>query len=282
MKAITSVGATPHRVRLLYDFMKGVGTAGESRERLASLFAPPTLSTKSEPGDNNAFADSLNAGEEMGLFRIEAGVVRLGDGVAAVTFLDAADQRLVVEAESADQPSGWCAAAVAWMLTADPTDPLPWSDSSAMTRLRTQTNPEGAWGMTNNSRFQQAVYWARFLGYAARSTFGADVVIPDPTPAISRRIQALLPEGEERPLPLFLADLGRACPVLDGGHIRLEVEGACGVERRPSTPSRSMALALGRLRQRGVLAFRDLADGTSVFADGLPEGRATHVTRVSR
>ena len=138
-------------------------------------------------------------------------------------------------------------------------------------------------GMTNDSRYQQAVYWARALGFVSRSNLGEEVVIPDPTCAIERRLDALLPGDTEKLLSAFLAELADRCPVFEGGIVRTEVEAMFRPElhRDAGSVSPSTALALHRLKMRGLIDLRRLDDGRVLFVEGLlDDGRVSHIRRI--
>lgn len=282
MKAITLVGATPNRIAILYDVLAEAGPEGIDRARLSALIGPSNLARSAGAGEDNAFTDCLNAGEELGVFQVADGAVRLTslDGERP-SFLALAEARAVEEPETVDVPTGWLAGAIAWMLCQDPRQPLPWSGSAAVMRLKRDVSGARDFGMTNDSRYQQAVYWAKALGYVDRMPMPDDAVIPDPTAAILRRLPSLLPEGSEQPVRIFLADLALNCPVLDGGRLRAEVEAASSsITRESSTLSASLSLALLRLKHRGVLKLSYLDDGQAVYIDGLDGGRASHITRL--
>lgn len=279
MRAITAVGATPNRVKILYDFLVAAGPEGLDRERLKALVTPSTLAEDPEAGTDNALADALNAGEDLGMFAFDAGKVRaLAEGGS--TFLVALEARAIDSPASVMESSGWIAGAICWLLCQDPRERLAFGLSAARNRLQSDMGPAGpVFGMTNDSRWHQAVYWARALGYVDRMPIPEEVVIADPTRALERRLARLLPPDVRKPLPTVLADLARDCPVLDGGRLRREVEAAASVRRDESTVSLSLALALVRLKRRGALAFESLSDGQAVMVEGLLGGRATHVTR---
>ena len=278
MRAISQVGATPNRVAIIYDVLTDAGRDGLERATLEALITPPTLADDPEPGVDNAFRDALSAGEDLGLFQVEAGRVKLIDP-SGPRFLDAVEARAIDQPTSAVQPDGWLAGAVSWILCQDPRRPLPFGEASAVNRLRRDMGPGGPeFGMTSNPRWHMVVYWARALGYVERMPMPEEMVVPDPTRALTRRLKRLLPAGVQRPLPGFLADLAVDCPVLDGGRLRREVETLADVAREPNVASASLALALARLKVRGVLAFTSLSDGNAVLVEGLPDGRATHVT----
>ena len=281
MKAIRLLGATPNRTAILYDVLAEAAPEGIDRDRLSAMIGPSNLARSEGAGDDNAFRDCLNAGEELGLFQIVDGAVRLTplDGKRP-GFLELVDARAVEDPETVDVPTGWLAGAIAWMLCQDPRQPLPWSGSAAVMRLKREVGGARDFGMAGDERYQQAVYWARALGYVDRMPMPDSVVIPDPTAAILRRLPALLPEGSEQPIRIFLADLALSCPVLDGGRLRAEVEAASSITRESSTLSASLSLALLRLKHRGVLKLSYLDDGQAVYIDGLDGGRASHITRL--
>lgn len=278
MRAITQVGATPNRVAIIYDVLADAGPNGLDRMALEELITPPSLAENPEAGVDNAFRQSLSAGEDLGLFQVEAGKVRLVD-LGGTKFLAAVEARAIDQPASAIQPDGWLAGAVSWILCQDPRRPLPFGESSAVNRLGVDMAGGTDFGMTNNSRWHMVVYWSRALGYVERVATPDEMVVPDPTRALAKRLTRLLPAGMQRPLPGLLAELAVDCPVLDGGRLRREVESLARIAREPNVASASLALALLRLKARGMLEFASLSDGLPVFIDGLPDGRATHVIR---
>lgn len=286
MRAITLVGATPNRLAALYRHLAEEGDEGQDRSRLAALIGPSSLARNEDAGEDNAFADCLAVGSDLGIFRVEPNSVRLALPKASMagSFEDELARRLVDGVTSATAPEGAVAGAIAWMLLQDPQVPLKWSGSGAVMVLKQQVRPgvTADFGMTNDSRFQQAVYWARALGFVTRSSVGEEVVIPDPTRAIERRLDAVLPKGSEKLLSTFLAELADRCPVFEGGAVRTEVEGLMRSElqRDVGAVSKSTALALHRLRLRGLIDVRRLDDGRILFVEGLlDDGRVSHIKR---
>src|SRR5690606_21739488 len=122
----------------------------------------------------------------------------------------------------------WLAGAIGWLLCQAPLAPLPFGTSAARNRLISQMGSLD-FGITNDSRWQNAVYWSRALGYVERAPIGEDMVVPDPTRAISRVLGGVLPPGVQTPLRKLLADLAERSPVLDGGRLRREVENAAKI-----------------------------------------------------
>ena len=204
MKAITAVGATPHRMAILFDILRDAGKEGEDREKLAALVGPPSLAKGEDTDEDNAFADCLALGQDLGLILADQDRVRLAEPFRASCdgFLEVAVRLMVDEVETAVPAEGWVAGAIAWMLCQDPLEPLPWTGSGAATRILNQLGSQHVYGMTNTSpRFQQAVYWARALGFVTRLNLNKqEVVVPDPTAALLARLDAVLPVGAETTL----------------------------------------------------------------------------------
>ena len=291
MRAITLVGATPNRLCVLYRHLAGEEGRAQDRSRLAALIGPKSLAASDDAGEDNAFADCLAVGRDLGLFLEDGDIVRLADPSSAEEVADSFESelatRLVDKVSSASRPESAVAGAIAWMLCQNPRTPLKWTGSSSLNLRRTQfrEDAQADFGMTNDSRFQQAVYWARALGFVTRSNLKGEVVIPDPTRAISLRLDAVLPLGEERLVSAFLSDLASCCPVFDGGSVRTEVEDMLTpkLQQDSGTVSPSTALALHRLRLRGAIDLKRRDDGQVLFVEGaLDDGRVSHISRSQR
>lgn len=275
MRGITQVGATPNRVAILYDLVRATGAEGVERETLESVATPGSLTDDPEPGVDNAFRQSLSAAEDIGLIRMEGGKL-LSNEEASTPFLTAIERRTISEPASIVQANGWLAGAIGWLLCQAPLDPLPFGSSAARNRLMSQMGSLD-FGITNDSRWQNAVYWSRALGYAERAPMGDDMVVPDPTRAISRLLGGVLSPGVKTPLRKFLADLAEISPVLDGGRLRRQVENAAKINHEDNEISASMALALIRLRQRGEIELIESSDADRITVDAGSKLYVTHV-----
>ncbi len=281
MKAITAVGATPQRMEILYSILREAGPEGEERARLALLLGPNSLAKDtSDPGEDNAFTDCLALGHEMGLVKAENERVALTEPGGPPSFLAIAGHQMVDRVASAEPVEGWVAGAIAWMLRQDPREPLPWTGSGSVSRLQAQLGAPLPYGLTNDSRMQQAVYWARALGFVTRLNLRGEVVVPDPTEAVKQRLDYVLPRGQQATMPAFLGTLARACPVFDGGSVYREVAVRAGVSAVTNVVSSALALAFLRLKQRGDLEFQYFDDADVVEVEGVRgDGRVTHVSR---
>lgn len=290
MRIVTAVGATPNRVQVIYEFLARGPEAGIDRDRLAALIAPASLARKENAGEDNAFSDCIGAGTELGLFRREEDRIlisgeRTPNIAPAEEFVVRVRRALLSPDVSTLTPEGSFAGSVAWMLCQDPHVGLGAKDAQGpIAMFREQVGQDGPdYDLGSTATYQQAVYWARYLGFVSKLKVKENtLVIPDPTQAILAQLDAVLPRAVEKPMVTFLADLAKVCPVLEGALGRTEVESRLPprLQRESRVVSRSTALALSRLRKRGILAFSKLDDGQIVSCEGLQDdGRVTHVRR---
>lgn len=281
MKAITAVGATPQRMEILYSILREAGPEGEERTHLAALLGPSSLAQNPEdPGEDNALTDCLGLGQDMGLIKAVGDRVALVEPSGPTSFLQIAGQQMVDRVTSAATADGYVAGAIAWMLRQDPREPLPWTGSGAVSRLQAQLGAPLPYGMTNDSRMQNAVYWARALGFVTRLKLREEVVVPDPTRALQQRLDHLLPRGQQVTLRAFLGSLARACPVFEGGAVHREVAARAGTEGSNNVVAASLALAFLRLKQHRELDFHYFDDAEVMEVEGVfDDGRVTHLSR---
>jgi hypothetical protein len=282
VKAITAVGATPQRMEILYSILREAGTEGEERARLGALLGPASLARDgNDAGEDNALSDCLSLAQEMGLLKVEGDRIGSAAPDGPPSFLQIAATQMVDRVTSAEPAEGWVAGAVAWMLWQDPREPLAWSGSAAVSRLQAQLGSPLPYGLTNDSRMQQAVYWARALGFVTRLNLRrTEMVVPDPTEALLQRLDHVLAKGQQITMPAFLGALARLCPVFDGGSVAREVAARADVAIQPNVVSPALALALLRLKLLGELEFQYFDDAEVVEAESLlGDGRVTHVSR---
>jgi hypothetical protein len=137
----------------------------------------------------------------------------------------------------------------------------------------------------NDTRINGLKKWSHFLGFVRQGS-AEDI---DPTIAVRDSIRDWMRPGEKMPTSHFLAHLGEALPVLDGGVYRNAVEQE--LDRTmlfvpgPGQVSSSLSRALLGLRASGDLAWDSLSDAvgeglTLTGRDGpRPEFRFTHLWR---
>lgn len=116
-------------------------------------------------------------------------------------------------------------------------------------------------------------YWSPFLGFS-RNSFG-DI---DPTLAVKDALDDILAPGEGLPATTFLARLGTALPVLDGGRWQQEVLQFVDVARLPRREPGQLSTALSRallnLWNSENLILKPSADlGSSVTLTGYAGSR---------
>ncbi len=280
MRGITQVGATPNRLAILFGLVQAAGAEGLDRESLEAVATPDSLTDDPEAGVDNAFRQSLSAAEDIGLIRMEAGRLYSNEPSPS-SFLSSVERLTLSEPASIVEARGWLAGAIGWLLCQDPLHPLAFGSSAARNRLRSQLG-DLDFGMTNDSRWQNVAYWARALGYAERAPMGEEMIVPDPTRAITRHITTVLSPGVRTPLRKFLADLAEVSPVLDGGRLRREVESAANIQTESHAISISMALALIRLRQRDEVELIESSDADRITVDAASKLFVTHIVRKGR
>jgi len=287
MSVIANLPVLPNRLNiLLRQFSRS--RDGFTRDELAELMSTPSLGR----GKTSIFSAVLAEALRLGLVvetAIERGGNRLllADDAKDLALIDLLERRLLQDAGNESWDRGRFPEALAWFLMQDPMQPLMWDKN---VRLRVVTDlgeASEALELTNKARFQNLVYWARFLGYAVKLGFSAielgddtDVddddaqaadldaaratayVLPDPTEAIARRLPAIFRTEQQLKVEDFIKVWAPLLPVLEGGAIREQVEQQARAEiaRQPKAFSRATSLALRRLEQRRLIALRTLSD----------------------
>ncbi|MBP0496277.1 protein DpdG [Roseomonas indoligenes] len=288
MSVISTVEATPSRLRIMFEYLEG--RAGDERERLLALLAPRSLPTRSADGESSVAPNALDEALRLGL------LVRDGEKIAAAGKLDPARRRRQGEREAfaalverllldpaapgaGSQRSFACA--VSWLLTRSPGAPLEFS-ANQLLRLREDLGEDDDYELTSNLRWQNFCYWARYLGYCGFvGVGGKTLVIPDPTAAVRRHLADMLPDRGEMRIGEVLVGLATRCPVLEEGAIRREVEGRfLRLPREPSRLSQATSLALRRLQDGGLISMRALADAEARVLDF--EDATDRVTHIGR
>lgn len=277
MSVISEFAVVPNRVEAVHRYLLEREN-GETADELRGMLSPPSL----RGGDGSEYVDVLIRG------CTKLGVIVQGDGnrlrvadalrttsIQAATKLRVHLERVLLhpnEAEGADQTE--VPRVLAWFLTQDPTRPLEFEN--VKNRVDEQLGADaGALSLTNPQRFQNFVYWARYLGFAWRYKLDREWVVPDPTAALERHLPQVFPNNDAVPVSEALDRWHAVLPVLDGGEARVELERALhsgGPE--PGVLSRSTSLALERLRGRGMLRFDLRSDATVWSLDTWPQRSA--------
>ena len=289
MSVVTTVEAVPNRLRLIFDYFCGK-TQSEPIERIENLMSPPALRHGGNDWDidNPALVLRNTLREAYALKMVEEsdGKLRFAGEIQDkrrrdidTLFVDWVENRLLAPSINDEYRQENVAPALAWLLMQSPLRPLPFRENHA--DLIRQQFGEGSnvFDLTNKERFQNLVYWARYLGYC--TLIGNRSVVPDPSGALSRWMPRIFGGVKEMTVENLLRELAAKVPVLEEGAVRRRLEGdlvADPLRRDPNRLSQSTSLALKRLAVRGKIAFKDLSDAHNRILDlGDKTQRVSHV-----
>ena len=286
MSVIGTLVAVPNRLRILWDILRKAGSAGLSRDELARRIVPPFLERgeHSVTPERNVFTGSLTELTRAGLASISHNRViateptGLSSGSGHNCFVAAIERTLLAaNIDMADERSA-LAGGIAWLLTRDPMRPLPWQGAPAAELLNDLGENGNRFDVTNESRWQNLAYWARYFGYASfLDVAPVPAVVPDPIGALRRHLNATLPVGREVAIGEFFTGLAGISPVFEGGTARRRVETGPGTRRGPREVSRSTAFALRRLQVQGTIEALRHDDAEIWTTPGLFDGRVSHL-----
>jgi hypothetical protein len=259
-----------------------------SRENLQAAIVPPGISKGA--GAEKMFADTLRELVGIGIVEESDGDLRLPEDPEARVPGGAPrfvrKRVMVAELESdlweKDEQGSLSllgardlVRALAWFLNLDVLAGPYHFDKTTTNLSQLQEQQTGERPIYNEWRWLPFVRWARYLGFISDlslySGSGAslDVVLPDPTRAISGTLPDIL-DAEWTPVESVVAGLAEELPVLDGGTYRRAV-----VERGAPAPSSDVSPALTfafqRLAEQGVLDL-DVGAGDApklTFADNV-------------
>lgn len=267
MSLITALTATPSRVRTYLRTCEFLGGRVD-RTELDLLLVPKSL----RPSDNDdASAITREVTEEcrsLGLITVAGQDVQLTDaGSEAAVDLATWIRPVLVRPELAAKTGQQdFPVLLAWLMMQDPYEFLDWAEAPSASIRQLLGSDVTAAGATlrNMSVYQQFLYWARFAGFVQLTKYERTMrVLPVPTDAVAWAIgEAGFRPGTSTPADVVLAALGTACPVLDGGSVRVDLE------RRSETPtyapgisvSATLGLALLTLEAASRIALDTIAD----------------------
>jgi hypothetical protein len=275
MSVISALTATPNRIEILCRLMSGPGEGGMERGDVQAMLSPSALRRQGNTDSGGMAQEVVSEALRLGL--IES--VAQEDKSALLRFVPPAEpaeqeirtrlERLLLNPDrAAEAGQRGFPLAMAWFLAQDPARPLRFSENIRQ-EILDQCGGEDDFGLTNLSRAEQFAYWARFLGYAWHMGVPdrPDAVVPDPTEALTRLLPQLLAGHGDVPLQAVMDAWRTACPVLEGGTARQELEERLIAERqRPADRlSRSTSLALTRIERRGLIRMQRLADAPALL-----------------
>lgn len=292
MSIVTNFPAVPNRLFSVYATVAEAEN-GLLRDQLEAWATPPSLSKRGgsdEDGGSTAlFSSSLNEARRLGLVEDDGDRLRVPKAVSGgdsrnadsqVDFLSKIREVLFNPQRAADAGQTGVLYALAWFLTKNPLQPVSFSDAP-QNQLREDLGEfAGIAELSSTSSYQNLLYWARYLGFAAVvGDAGTRRAVPDPTRAIAAALEQVLPDKGWVEVDLFLSRLAAIYPVLDGGSVREELEAMRTVS--PATDDRlsiSLSFAVQRLADRGSISLDAVADAKSRILDfGVGTKRLSHV-----
>jgi hypothetical protein len=177
--------------------------------------------------------------------------------------------------------------ALAWFLGLSPLRPVKFGDAP-QNALRVEIGDSfGRTELTSINRYQNFLYWARYLGFATilggRDAEDANArrAIPDPTRAILAALPVIFSDDTELPIETFLSRLAMIFPVFEKGSARQEYDSLRLTPPSAATHRLSIttSFALQRLEDRQSIVMTSVADApTRVLDFGVREARTSHVS----
>jgi hypothetical protein len=250
MKIYTTFEPVPSRMLALVRLLLTAGTLDDVE--LVRLL---------QPRENTAQAEkTLDAAHQCGL------VLRKGkqcsvtpglfsEGMAPSGLDDALPVvlgRLLLRADVGGEANGF-AILCAWLLS-QPIQGMPQDRGALKRAIEEQGLPLSELQIQNDARWDNVIYWARYLGLIRQMGDGACVgLLPDPSMFLRRHLAELVPSGADVPAAEFRVRLGQLCPVLDGGAVRDGLLQRCMPDWPASRISGALAFGIERLERTGDL-----------------------------
>jgi hypothetical protein len=190
-------------------------------------------------------------------------------------------------ARAAETQQGGFMIALSWFLSSNPLRPMNFSEAP-QNGLKAEVGEYASkTELTSLHRYQNFLYWARYLGFATIVGGGSDAedvtsrrAIPDPLKAIESALPEIFADTNDLPIEHFLRRLAAIFPVFETGSVRQEFEAMrlTPVADGDKRLSIATSLALQRLVDRQRLTMTSVADAAGRILDfGSREGRASRV-----
>jgi hypothetical protein len=299
MSIVTTAQAVPSRLFALYAALFE-SENGEVKDRIEAWATPPSLSGRGGDDDGEStttlFSNTLAEARRLGLveeidekLRLTADARSGGKkgGNSEDFFLSYMRRTLFDPARAAETQQGGFMIALSWFLSCSPLRPMNFSEGP-QNGLKAQIGDHAAkTDLTSLNRYQNFLYWARYLGFATIVGGGSDAedvtsrrVIPDPVKAIESALPAIFADGNELPIEHFLTRIGAIFPVFETGSVRQDFERMrlmpiIDGEKRLSIAT---SLALQRLVDRQRLTMTSVADAAARILDfGQRESRVSRI-----
>jgi hypothetical protein len=300
MSIVTTAQAVPSRLYSLYSSLVD-NPDGEVRERLEGWATPSSLRTRGgtdEDGETatTLFTNTLAEAKRLGLVEEIGDRLRIPtearEGFSRKTeheerFRAYLTRTLFDPSRAAETQQAGFMLALAWFLTLNPMVPIGFA-TAPQNLLRSGLGEQYLrTELTSLNRYQNFLYWARYLGFA--TLFGArdqdegkDArrVFPDPYIAIASALPTIFSFNRELSGEAFMGRLAGIFPVFEGGSVRQEIEQMSGSSPYSSDRRLSPAtsLALQRLADRQRIEMITRADAPPLLLDlGGRMERVTHI-----
>ena len=300
MSILTTAQAVPSRLFAIYAALFD-SENGEVKDRIEAWATPPALSGRGGDDDGEPattlFNITLAEARRIGLVEEVDEKLRLtadarGGGKKGKDsesyFLAYMRRTLFDPARAAETQQAGFMIALSWFLSSSPLRPMNFSEAP-QNGLKAQIGDHASkTELTSLNRYQNFIYWARYLGFATIVGGGSDAedatsrrVIADPVKAIESALPAIFADANDLPIEQFLARLAAIFPVFETGSVRQEFEAmrltpAVDIDKRLSIAT---SLALQRLVDRQRLNMTSVADAPARILDFGP--RVGRVSRVS-
>jgi len=286
MSVLRTVEAVPSRVAGVGRYL-AIRTNGEERAKVEAMLSPPRLGKGNTNMIKQVISECLNMsllettgenGDKLALSPAASETLKRGQ-VSAEAMRELLGELLLTPDN--DRNHDLCQM-LAWFLAQDIValyNGLEARNKSEALIKELDAQFGNSWtGTKNKEQLDNFCFWAIYLGLGRLISTRADNserLLPDPTHYIIASLPALFGEASEMGLPEFLERLTQRCPVFEGGSFYGEIKHYLKTREAEYLPS-SMALALSRLRYRGIVELERRADAPGRLMPNTAE-RYTHI-----
>jgi hypothetical protein len=294
MSIITTAPAVPSRMFSLYASLLG-NVAGEVKDRFESWATPPSLRVRGanagDEGESSTalFSSTLREARNMRILEEIDDKIKVTDEARGLDAKKDPEQRFKshlvrtlfdpLRAEEAQQDA--FVVALAWFLRRNPLQPMGFGDPPQNEVNKDLVDGAVRTELTSLNRFQNFIYWARYLGFATLTgARDARWVLPDPMPAIASVLPEVFGSTSELNVDAFFSRLANIYPVFESGAVRQQIEQFAEVPvdfARDRRVSITTSIALQRLESNRKLEIISRADAAIAILDlGTSERRVSH------
>ncbi len=280
MSVLKQVAATPSRVRGIYRYLLSLEGQSEARDILERTMSPHTLIKESKK--RTMIHDTVGECIKMGLLIEESDTVAINPNLpdparnpqTGDLILPIALSNLFFSEKNEENHN--LGRVISWYLSRDIYDaPGNWKEVEEAFREQAITDKLG---VTSDARYGQFEDWICYLGFAwCHSRKREKMLMPDPTAHIRDRLAQLFGDKESLPIADAVRRLAEACPVLEGGTMRKEIEKNYA-ERDERSLSSSTSHAWFRLQDEGIVKLVEKSDAEMlIFIDGGTKRRYSEI-----